>query len=109
MRAIGKFKDKDVLLRTLHLGETYEGFLLGDPNNPALNQRVINVKIKEKVNKLFGRGRPFRIIGKEKIDYSAPLSHETGYAWLECLDPIKKGDGSYLILVWFQSKEQDPP
>ena len=33
---------------------------------------------------------------------------ETVYAFLKCYEPIKEGDGSSIILVWFQNPDQDP-
>jgi hypothetical protein len=78
---------------------TYNGLLAGDPDK-ELNDEIIAAAL---LSEEWGERKthlvePVIITGK----CGAPLLPEwTCKAWLVCHNPIKKGDGSELIVVWF--------
>ena len=60
------------------------------------------------VYELFGLHKSYCIANLEEIDYNKPLPEEVVYVLLECAAAVNEGNGSYLVLVWFQHSNQDP-
>ena len=108
MRVIGSYKEKDIIVKSLYLLETYQGYLLGQRGDFSLNANIIKDKIEEKVHELFGLHKSYCIANLEEIDYNKPLPEEIVHVFLECGAAVKEGNGSYLILVWFQHSTQEP-
>jgi len=107
-RAIGKYRDEDITIAALHLAETYAGLLMGSRSDKWLNIERVNVTIDKEAGRLFGSHIPYCITNYNEIDYSKPLLPEIVYTYLTCSTPIKKWDGSHLVLVWMQEDGCDP-
>ena len=109
MRIAGQYKDHEVKVDILCVRPTYERYILiGCEGLKTVNAKIIDLHIGEMVRQLFGPNRPSYICDAKMMSPAAKLPEETGYAWCACDLPIEKGDGSYLILVWFQDSKQDP-
>jgi hypothetical protein len=86
---------------------TYAGMLAGDPdkelNDEIIAAALLNAGQDERKTHLV---EPVIITS----ECGAPLLPEwTCKAWLVCHNPIKKGDGSELIVVWFAYVVFDHP
>jgi len=109
MRKVGRYKNKDIRIRDLHISETYANYLLFSKDaREGVNREIIDSDIGNKVYNLFGSSRPITIADHEYIDYKKRLPSFICYAWLVAREPIKQGSGSHLILVWLQNGNQDP-
>lgn len=108
MRVIGKYKDQDVVIKSLYLLETYEGYLLKQRGDFSLDADIVKDKIAQKAYELFGLHKPYCIVNVQDIDYRQPLPEEVVYVLLECNAPVGQGKGSYLVLIWFQHTDQNP-
>jgi len=106
MRVIGKYKAKEIKVLSLFVTQTYGDLLCG--SRKAMNLEIIASTIGRTSIKLFGSHVPHYNADINNIDMEDYLPPETIYADLECFAPIKEGDGSRLILVWFQDSSQDP-
>jgi len=106
VRVIGKYKGKDIKIITLHLAQTYGGYLCG--KKETMNLEIVASKIGQKSTELFGLHVPYYNTDLNDIDFKNALPLETVYVELECFVPIKEGDGSALVLVWFQNPGDDP-
>ncbi|MFH1771362.1 MAG: hypothetical protein ABH872_00925 [Candidatus Omnitrophota bacterium] len=107
MRVAGCYKNNKIILKSLYLCDTYESFPQGSMHE-VVNKEIVNTKIDENSANFFGIHTPSRLIGQNNIDYKNPLPSETVYALLECEAPVKKGSGSFLVLIWFQDSDCDP-
>lgn len=107
-RMVGKYKNRDIKIESLYLTETYEGLLVGRKDDERRNVEIVNAKIDKETSELFGFHTPHCIANYDDIDYKKPLPREVVYANLVCHAPIKEGDGSHLVLAWFQDHNQDP-
>ena len=107
-RVVGQYKDKEIVVEALHLEQTYADILVGKKDDKWLNREIINVKVDKKVHELFGLHPPYLIVDHGSIDYEKPLPPEIVFVLLECWEPIERGDGSCLVLVWLQEPDQDP-
>ena len=60
MRIVGKFKDKEIRLDSLHMDKTYGGFLSGPSANrmEEWNTDILRRLEGDTCRKLFGEGRP---------------------------------------------------
>lgn len=112
MRVVGKFNGHDIRLDSLHMSETYGGFLLG-PSEKRMEESNLNI-LKElegsKCARLFGDDRPTLIVGIDGFDLKKPLPSVYVLAWLSCGAVIRDTteDGSHLILIWLQDAVDDP-
>jgi len=108
-RNISKYKNKETIIDSLFLTETYSGYLALSKNvYERENTKIINKGIKKTVSRIFGKNRPICVVEKDLINLNELLPEIIVYAWLTNSEPISEGDGSHLILVWFQDSGQDP-
>jgi len=105
---IGKYKDNDVVIESLHMSDTYLGY--GDGPASAINKDLVPNRILERAKRLFGGGVPIHIVDLDKLDYSRPLPGITVFVDLVCWIHIKDTESSHsrMTLVWFQKSDQDP-
>lgn len=72
-------------------------------NIEVVNLEVVNVTIEKLCHEFFGR-IPYVISDYKNIDYKKPLPPELVIAKLTCCKPIRMGNGSSLLLAWFQQQ-----
>ncbi len=111
MRIVGKFKNEDIRLDSLHMSKTYGGFLLG-PSERTMEEcnAIILGDLQGKCDRMFGEGQPSLIVGKDDFDLKKSLPNIYCFAELTCISTVQDSTehGSYLILIWFQNTEDDP-
>jgi len=107
-RVVGEFKGAEIVLTDLILKETYGHIVCGKRDDFWLNHEIVAVKIDKETSALFGIHIPYFIVNSLNIDFAKPLPPEVVYARLECFHPVEKGEGSWLVLAWFQKPNQNP-
>ncbi len=112
MKIVGEYKNTEIRLTDLHLGETYGGSLMlpVGPGIEIVNGKIINRKVYDEVGCIFGEGRPVYIYDKDNLDYKEYFPGIMAIAWLSCSKPVKREDcdGSNLVLVFFQDSGENP-
>jgi hypothetical protein len=112
MQVVGKFKEEDIRLDSLHMSKTYGGFLLGpsEKRMEECNMNILKDLQGEECDRLFGKDRPILIFGKDDFDLKKRLPKVYCFAWLTCSSTVQDPaeHGSHLILIWFQNSEEDP-
>ena len=100
------YKGKAISVSDLYFGKTYAGYLaLRDDAYERANNKIIQEQVPQRVESLFGSDRPFQILTDSSLK---KLPELIVYAWLTSSACLKEGDGSNLILVWFQEADVDP-
>ena len=99
-KIIGKYKDEDIFINSMHIEYTYAGTACGFTK---ANKYVVEKEIPDHCARNFGDA-PIHIVGKESLDYSEHFPENIVYAHIMTCCPYC---GNSLILVWFQNDDKD--
>ena len=106
VKAIGKYKDRDVRITNMYIDETYGDYLcLSDDVLERENREILTEHVKKTVERLWGDGRPVYVMDLERIDYKKKFPRIMVYVWLVG-ETIGDACGSHLILVWLQDSAE---
>ena len=106
MKAVGKYKDREVRITSMYIDETYGRYLcLSNNVLERENRKILTEHVQETVDRLWGDGRPVYVMNLETIDYKKRLPRLMVYVWLVG-ETIGDACGSHLILVWLQDSAE---
>lgn len=104
MRAVGKYKDKDIFLEDMQVTYSYSGVLVGGAD---LVLRNVGGWVKR--SNVCPEGFKYHFVDEEKyMDIRLPEEKVVAFFRSEKIDGKGEGFWSGAVLVWFQDEKANP-